>query len=203
MLLLINREVRASLIKSSDTGMLPVNFSSQGGVNGKKEMWCIARLPLLQNKECKEMKSRILIVRQFIILILLLSSALGCATIQRNIAESNARQREQNERDQQQREEDNARLKSACPNIELMGLFTKDMRPMTSTNEIGAGQIVTTQLSANSPRDRQPINLRITSCRWEHQWRILSTIESVRTGSCKVANMRVENMAATINGWFA
>lgn len=143
------------------------------------------------------MKSRILIVRQFIILILLLSSALGCATIQRNIAEANARQREQYERDQQQREEDNERLKSACPNIELMGLFTTDMRPMspliiylakirngsnitrivtiewldmygqamTSTNEIGAGQIVTTQLSANSPRDRQPINLRITSCR--------------------------------------
>jgi hypothetical protein len=143
------------------------------------------------------MKSRMLIVRQFIILILLLSSALGCATIQRNIAESNARAQEQYDRNQQQREAENAKLKIECPNIELMGLFTKDMRPMspliiyfakirngsnltrivtiewldmygqamTSTNEIGAGQIVTTQLSANSPRDRQPMDLRITSCR--------------------------------------
>jgi len=83
-----------------------------------------------------------------------------------------------------------------CAGIELMGLFTTDMRPMSpliiylakirngtnltkivkiewlnmygqameSTNQVGAGQIVTTQLGANSPRDRQPINLRLTSC---------------------------------------
>jgi hypothetical protein len=36
---------------------------------------------------------------------------------------------------------------------------------MQSTNQVGAGQIVTTQLGANSPSDRQPQDLRITSCR--------------------------------------
>jgi len=84
-----------------------------------------------------------------------------------------------------------------CSGIELMGLFTTDMRPvspliiylakirngtnltrivtiewlnmygqaMESTNQVGVGQIVTTQLGANSPSDRRPINLRLTSCR--------------------------------------
>jgi hypothetical protein len=84
-----------------------------------------------------------------------------------------------------------------CAGVELMGLFTTDMRPMSpliiylakirngtnltrivtiewldmygqameSTNQVGAGQIVTTQLGANSPSDRKPINLRLTSCR--------------------------------------
>jgi hypothetical protein len=84
-----------------------------------------------------------------------------------------------------------------CAGIELMGLYTEDMRPvlpliiylakirngtsmarivtlqwldmygqtMESTVQVGAGQIATLQLSRNSPVDRRPINLRISSCR--------------------------------------
>jgi hypothetical protein len=86
---------------------------------------------------------------------------------------------------------------NGCDSIELMGLYTTDMRPaaplivylakirngtnitrivnlrwlnmygqdMESTTQVGAGQIVTLQLSRNSPVDRQPINLRLSSCR--------------------------------------
>lgn len=46
--------------------------------------------------------------------------------------------------------------------IEWLDMYGQEM---TSTNEIAAGQIVTAQLGANSPRDRQPTDLRITSCR--------------------------------------
>lgn len=84
-----------------------------------------------------------------------------------------------------------------CADIELMGLFKEDMRPMSpliiyqaklrnassmtkivrlewldmyaqamqSTTQVGAGQIVTVQLAAQEPFQRQPINLRLSSCR--------------------------------------
>lgn len=85
---------------------------------------------------------------------------------------------------------------SPCSGIELMGLYKKDMRPMSplivylanirngtqmtrivtlqwlnmygvakqATVQVGAGQIVSLQLGMNSPRDRQPIDLQLTSC---------------------------------------
>ncbi len=132
-----------------------------------------------------------------IILTLCAGSLLGCAAIRRNQAKADESNRQYYQAQQQQREAEQERLKVECANIELMGIFTIDKRPMaplimylakirngtsmtrivtvewldmygqamTSTNEIGAGQIVTTQLSANSPSDRSPQNLRITSCR--------------------------------------